>query len=117
MPQPKGPRRRARAKPRSTAPPPDFITRLIADVEADWSAHGRDWVAHIREEKPTDYLRLVVALSARAAETRAPDAAGELDVRTDEEIDALIRAVAERLGWRIAEAGDGKAADREGPPP
>jgi hypothetical protein len=64
---------------------------FLADLAADWEAHGADVIRIVRIEEPAAYLRIVASLMPRelAFETAAADL-------KDEELDEMIAMLRER---------------------
>jgi hypothetical protein len=87
---------------------------FVKALEADFIAHGAKAIAALRDNKPTDYVKIVAAL-------RAKDAGGAVDPlreMTDAELDRQIEELARRAGFEIRAAvgADGEdAAPDEGP--
>lgn len=66
---------------------------FMADLQADWAAHGAAAIARVREDKPDVYLKLVTAVLPRELNVRL----GELEQLSDEELDGRIAAIAGAL--------------------
>src|SRR5262245_32267667 len=64
---------------------------FLADLAADWEAHGADVIRIVRIEEPATYLRLVASLMP--PELAIGTAAADLN---DDELDELISALRER---------------------
>ena len=104
--------------PASTAPaavgPIDAASldeAFVKALEADFIAHGAKAIAALRDEKPTDYVKIVAAL-------RVKDAGGATDSlreMTDAELDRQIEELARRAGLEIRPAmgADGEDAARD----
>ena len=67
----------------------DFLNALVED----FSAHGKEAVRRCREEKPDVYIRIIASLMPKELEIKRP-----LDNLTDEELDAAIVLLREKLG-------------------
>jgi hypothetical protein len=86
---------------------------FVKALEADFIAHGAKAIAALRDDKPTDYVKIVAAL-------RAKDAGGTTDPlreMTDAELDRQIEELARRAGLEIRPAvgaGGEDAARDEG---
>ena len=86
---------------------------FVKALEADFIAHGAKAIAALRDDKPTDYVKIVAAL-------RAKDAGGAVDPlreMTDAELDRQIEQLAHRAGFEIRAAvgaGGEDAARDEG---
>ena len=86
---------------------------FVKALEADFIAHGAKAIAALRDDKPTDYVKIVAAL-------RAKDAGGAVDPlreMTDAELDRQIEELAHRAGFEIRAAvgaGGEDAARDEG---
>ena len=106
--------------PASTAPaaagPIDAASldeAFVKALEADFIAHGAKAIAALRDDKPTEYVKIVAALRAKDA----GGAADPLREMTDVELDRHIEELARRAGFEIrAEVGVGRedAARDEG---
>src|SRR5262245_6299161 len=64
---------------------------FLADLAADWEAHGADVIRIVRIEEPATYLRLVASLMPR--ELAIGTAAADLN---DDELDDLTSALRDR---------------------
>ncbi len=89
--------------------------QFVADLFADWEAHGRGVLATLRTEKPADYVRIAAAVLPKE---KSPNPE-PLDELTDAELFERIVRVAARAGLdirsaapveRAGAADDGEAA-------
>jgi hypothetical protein len=55
----------------------------------DFDTHGRDVIAKVRESRPHEYLRVIVATLPKRLETEPPDR--PLELLSDEELTRIIR--------------------------
>jgi hypothetical protein len=103
------------AAPEPPAPDPIDAANLdeafVKALEADFIAYGKNAIAAMRVDRPTDYMKIVAAL-------RAKDAGGPADpfrAMSDAELDRCIVERAERAGYEIRPAApdrpDGAAPD------
>ncbi len=86
---------------------------FVKSLEADFIAHGAKAIAALRDDKPTDYVKIVAALRAKDA----GGAADPLREMTDAELDRHIEELARRAGFEIRPgvgAGREDAARDEG---
>ncbi len=89
--------------------------KFVADLFADWEAHGRGILETLRTEKPADYVRIAAAVLPK----EKPPKPEPLDELTDAELfERIARIVApagyelrpRSLGERGPTADDGEAA-------
>ena len=73
---------------------------FVKALEADFIAHGAKAIAALRDDKPTDYVKIVAALRAKDAGA----AADPLREMTDAELDRHIEELARRAGFEIRAA-------------
>ena len=82
---------------------------FIADMYADWSEHGTEVIAKVRDEKPDQYLKVVASILPQQLNVRV----SEFDELSDEQLDTRIRSIARALEL---EAGVIAASGREAAP-
>jgi hypothetical protein len=84
---------------------------FVKALEADFIAHGAKAIAALRDDKPTDYVKIVAALRAKGA----GGAVDPLREMTDAELDRQIEELARRAGLEIRPAvgADGEDAARD----
>ncbi len=82
--------------------------KFVADLFADWEAHGRGVLETLRTEKPADYVRIAAAVLPKEKSAK-PEPIDEL---TDAELFERIVRVAARAGFEVRAAA---AVGREGP--
>ncbi len=63
---------------------------FMADLVADWAAHGAAAIARVRDDKPDVYLKLITSVLPKELNVRL----GELEQLSDEELDGRIAAIA-----------------------
>jgi hypothetical protein len=73
---------------------------FVKALEADFIAHGAKAIAALRNDKPTDYVKIVATLRAKDA----GGAADPLREMTDAELDRHIEELARRAGFEIRPA-------------
>ena len=76
---------------------------FIADLYADWLAHGFATIEKVRTTRPADYLKVIASILPKDVNMNV----SPFEHMTDAELDALIARL-------LAERDDG--AEREGPP-
>lgn len=93
------------------APPTDAPDRLdealVQALQVDFAEHGAKAIAAMRTEKPTEYVKIIVALRAKTP----TDPADSLREMSDAELDRAIHDIAARAGLEIRPLD---AARREG---
>ena len=66
--------------------------KFLTDLQADWQEHGVDAIKACRQEKPTEYVKVVAGLLPKQIEVKKPEQ--EL---TDGELADLIDALQSQL--------------------
>src|ERR1700730_9785940 len=77
---------------------------FIADLYADWLAHGVATIEKVRAARPADYLKVIASILPKDSNVKV----SAIETMTDDELDATIARL-------VAEQGDD--AEGEGPPP
>jgi hypothetical protein len=80
---------------------------FIAEVAADFEAHGRDVIIKVREERPEAYLRIVAGLLPKEMSIEAKNPLEDLSTEElDKMIVALVGEIAAPEGGEESDAAD-----------
>ncbi len=63
---------------------------FIAELCADFHAHGSEVIARVREDRPQDYLRIIASILPKDVNVTAPN---PLEALSDEELAAALEVV------------------------
>ena len=88
-----------------------FSEQFVDDFYADWLAGGADAIRRTREDRPSDYLKVAVAILPKQVKVEH-DLQNMTDEQIRERITAIDRAITDQLGTvaGAAEPRSGTAA-------
>lgn len=70
---------------------------FVADLYADWLAHGVATIEKVRASRPADYLKVVASILPKDLNMKV----SAIESMTDEELNATIeQLLAEREDWK-----------------
>ena len=83
-----------------------FADAFLNCFYADWLAHGQAAIKSLRDQKPTDYVRIAAAILPKVLNVKAEP----LDALSDAELSERIAALAAELGLEIRAAAPPRRA-------
>lgn len=84
---------------------------FLADMLADWAEHGKATIVKVRQEDPTQYVKVVASVLPKELNVRVND----FDDLTDDQLARQLAAIATQLtgaGFTLSE-GAGQAAEAQ----
>lgn len=85
---------------------------FLADMLADWSEHGADTIARVRDEDPTQYVKVVASVLPKELNVKVND----FDDLTDDQLARQLAAIASQLAGAGFTLGEGAGSQAETQP-